>query len=113
MRKFLLIGLAWVLLSVPHVAWADGRPLFYNARNGQGAVSLLDSAGNYTFVRAIPGFALGWSHVVGAANGAVLFYNKSTGDGATARIDNAGNYTFVRAIPGFARGWTQIAMPGR
>jgi hypothetical protein len=112
MRKIMLFIIAWFVLSIPHSVQADGRLLFYNAQSGLGAVSLLDSAGNYTFVGSIPGFSTGWTHIVGTASGGVLFYNASTGLGATARIDSAGNYTFVGSIPGFSTGWTHIAGPG-
>jgi len=78
---------------------APGKILFYNAGSGEGAIARLDGPANYTFVSSIPGFARGWTQVVGASNGAVLFYNASTGAGATARIDNAGNYSFVGSIP--------------
>lgn len=81
---------------------------FYNAASGLGATALLDGAGNYQFVRAVPGFARGWTHVAGASNGALFFYNAFTGNGATARIDSAGNYQFVSAISGFAKDWTHI-----
>ena len=53
--------------------------LLYNAGTGDGAISLLDSAGNYRFVQSIPGFATGWTHITGTAGGGVLFYNASTG----------------------------------
>ena len=93
----------------PHRGRQQGSLLFYNARSGDGAISLLDSAGNYQFVSSIPGFARGWTRITGTASGGVLFYNASTGLGATAQIDHAGNYTFVGSIPGFATGWTHIA----
>ena len=108
MRKLMLFSVLGLVLSTSHSVQADGRDLFYNARSGDGAVSLLDSAGNYQFVRSpVPGFAN--NIPAGTASGGVLFYNASTGLGATARIDNAGNYTFVGSIPGFATGWTHIA----
>jgi hypothetical protein len=109
MRKLMLFSVVGLVLSISHSVQADGRDLFYNARSGDGAISLLDSAGDYQFVGSIPGFARGWTHITGTASGGVLFYNASTGLGATARIDNAGNYTFVGSIPGFATGWTHIA----
>jgi len=85
-----------------------GKILFYNAADGLGATARLDAGGNYTFVSTLPGFATGWTHIVGASNGGVLFYNASTGLGATARLDAGGNYTFVSSLPGFAP-WTHIA----
>ena len=108
MRKLLmLLSVVGSVFSISHSVQAAGRDL-YNAGSGDGAISLLDSAGNYRFVQSIPGFATGWTHITGTASGGVLFYNASTGLGATARIDNAGNYAFVRSIPGFATGWTHI-----
>jgi hypothetical protein len=83
--------------------------IFYNSPRGEGATALLDSDGNYTFVRAIEGFSTDWTHIVGSADGGVLFYNATSGQGATARLDSAGTYTFVRAIEGFSTDWTLIA----
>jgi hypothetical protein len=87
----------------------SSSPLFfYNAASGLGATALLDSAGNYQYVRAIPGCVTGWTHITGASNGALFFYNSSTGLGATALLDGAGNYRYVSVIPGFATGWTRV-----
>src|SRR5262249_28186901 len=85
--------------------------LIYNAESGNGVSALLDSAGNYQYLSNLPGFAKGWTHVVGARNGALLFYNASTGDGAIARFNSAGAYQFVKSVPGFARGWTHVVSP--
>jgi hypothetical protein len=65
MRKIMLFSIAWLFLSIPHSVQADGRLLFYNARSGLGATAVLDSAGNYTFVGSIPGFARGWTQIAG------------------------------------------------
>ena len=44
---------------------SNGSVLFYNASTGDGATARLDSAGNYQFVSAIPGFARGWTQIAG------------------------------------------------
>src|SRR6516164_3666150 len=82
--------------------------LFYNSSSGEGATARLDSAGTYTFVKAIEGFSKGWTHIAGTFSGGVLFYNAASGEGATAVV-RAGDYTFVGAIEGFSKGWTHIA----
>jgi hypothetical protein len=76
---------------------------------GDGATARLDNGGHYSFVRNIPGFSKGWTHIAGTAVGSLLFYDAQRGEGATARLDNGGNYTFVRNIPGFSTGSTNLA----
>jgi hypothetical protein len=93
MRKIMVLGIVWLVFSIPYGVHAEGSLLFYNAGNGEGATSRLDKAGNYEFVSGISGFATGWTHITGTAGGGVLFYNASTGLGATARLDGAGNYS--------------------
>ena len=65
MRKIVLFGIAWLIFSLPHSVQADARVLSYSAATGKGATARIGSVGNYTFVRGIPGFATGWSHIVG------------------------------------------------
>jgi hypothetical protein len=43
---------------------SNGAVLFYNASTGVGASARIDPAGNYTFVRSIPGFST-WTHIAG------------------------------------------------
>jgi Trypsin-like peptidase domain len=83
-----------------------GQILFYNAANGEGAVSRIDPAGNYTFVSGISGFPTVWTHIVGTRNGSLLFYSPSNGVGATATL-NALGYSFVSSLSGFGL-WTHI-----
>lgn len=54
-----------ILESVVEQVASTGSWLFYNTSSGNGAMSRLDSAGDYTFVRGVPGFATGWTHIAG------------------------------------------------
>jgi hypothetical protein len=42
-----------------------GGVLFYNSSAGEGATAKLNSAGKYTYVGPIHGFAKGWTNISG------------------------------------------------
>ncbi|MEO8256073.1 MAG: hypothetical protein ABI868_01880 [Acidobacteriota bacterium] len=102
------------------IATTQSGTLFYNARTGQGAVTVPIESGarggsptkaddvRTTAVYGPGAFSTGWTHVVAAASD-ILFYNAVDGSAAIGRIVGGSFQTTKVYDPGsFGRGWTHV-----
>ncbi|TDC76531.1 hypothetical protein E1193_23735 [Micromonospora sp. KC606] len=124
-RRLVAVLLATTLLSLPAVP-AEAAPagddravnalrdrvLFYNPRDGSGAVGRLNSNNTFTILQTHPsGYSMtGWTNLVTLSNGQTFWYKKQTGEAGVGYVNDLNHHVTVMwyGRGSFATGWDHI-----
>ena len=87
-------------------------PLFFYAKTGLAARSIIQSNGRYQFVGETSGLKPGWTDVVATHDNQLLFYEVDDGSACTARLGSDGALSTMREISGVGSGWTNVTAVG-